>query len=286
MNPNSNNINSNGVVRLNNATGGFTGSTDAKLKVLPSNPFVSFGWLIFTVSLIACASIYIYNKKLNEKENIILSEIKAYKKSVDSLDLGSMRSLMDKLTTFNELAIKHNRPSTILNFLEVITNKHVEWISMEYRLKDKDKYQVSLAGNTLAYKYVIQQMDELLSDKYKSYIKGVSLTALTKTSETSKSKSPLPNQPLDSVDKVSFNVTFELNNTVDVINFDKYLDGYKGIKSQESTSTRASVSDTNKVSTSTNERDFTRLLNMMATDTKVIINGENVYLTSSKTINR
>lgn len=286
MNPNINNINSSGVVRLNNATGSFTGSPDSKLKILPSNPFVSFGWVIFAISLIACVSIYVYDRKLNDKELVILSEIKSYKKSVDLIDLSNMRALMDKLTTFNELATKHNRPSTILNFLEVITNKHVEWISMEYRLKDKDKYQVSLAGNTLAYKYVIQQMDELLSDKYKSYIKGVSLTTLTKTSETSKSKSSLPNQSLDSVDKVSFNVTFELNNTVDVINFDKYLDGYKGIKTQESTSTRASISDTNKISTSTEEKDFTKLLNMMATDTKVIINGENVYFTTSKAINR
>ena len=224
MNPNSNNINNLGSVKLANANGGFTGSNDINARVLPSNPFVSFGWVLFSLSAIACIGLFFYDRQLSVRSGNTLNEVINYKNGVESVDLTGIRALMDKLSTFNDLSLKHNRPTTMLNFLEVVTNKNVAWSAFDYKVKDKDKYEVTLAGKALSYKYVIQQVDELQSGKYDKYIKNISLTNLNKTQEQNKNKIGSV-QSFENRDIINFSIRFELVNPIRVDNFDQFIEG-------------------------------------------------------------
>ncbi len=246
MNPNSNNINNLGSVRLANANGGFTGSTDIKAKVLPSNPFVSFGWILFGLSVIACMGLFFYDRQLSIKSNNTLKEVISYKNAVESVNLTDIKALMDKLSTFNELSLKHNRPTTILSFLEVVTNKNVAWSAFDYKVKDKDKYEINLFGKALSYKYVIQQMDELKSGKYDKYIKNIALTALNKTQEPVKNKGII-SQASENRDIINFAVRFEIVDPTAVDIFDQFIEGNVNTSAMLNTSIKTLNNNTVKV---------------------------------------
>ena len=249
MNPNSNNINSSGSIKLANANGGFTGSNDIKAIVVPSNPFVSFGWILFSLSAITCIGLFFYDRQLSVRSGNTLNEVINYKNGVESVDLTGIRALMDKLSTFNDLSLKHNRPTSMLNFLEVITNKNVAWSAFDYKIKDKDKYEVTLTGKALSYKYVIQQVDELQSGKYDKYIKNVSLTNLNKTQEQIKNKIN-PSLSLENRDIINFGIRFELVNPIRVDSFDQFIEG-----------------NVNFVNNDTNQVKEQKLLNMATSST-------------------
>ena len=267
MNPN-NNINIGNTVKLANANGGFTGANDAKVRQLPSNPFVSIGWIVFAISSLLSLGLFFYDRLLTINSARTLQEVVGYKDAVKDVDLSGIRALMDKIGSFNEVAKKHNRPTTMLNFLEVITNKNVVWLSFDYKVKDKDKYEVGITGKTLAYKYVIQQMDELQSGKYDKYIKNVSLVNLSKVQEQKIKFNTNSSATNDTRDIVNFSIRFEVINPAQVEAFDQYIEGNANninkIKSIQSTSTRAS-----STLSSSSEEQIEKELNKMLSSSTV-----------------
>ncbi len=217
MDPNSiNNTNTMGAVKLSNAAGGFTNANakDEVKRIEPSNPFVKFGYIIFTVTMLISLGIFFYNRYLIKSSEGTLDSVIKYRDKISKMPLADIHQLLDRLVSFNDIATKHTYVTTIFNFLEVVTNKNVYWSQVDLRAKDKDKYEMVLAGNSNSYYSVIQQMDELKSDKYKEYISNVEMSGISRTKDELTGKVT-----------VKFSVKMKILKPFANINFDNYLYG-------------------------------------------------------------
>ncbi len=192
MNPNSpNNTNSVGAVRLTNAAGGFTSGTKADdKKIVPSNPFVKFGYVLLFITALTSIAVFLYDRYLNTISNKTLEEALSYRNQVSALPLLEMHDLLNKLNVFNDIASKHTRVTTVFRFIETITNKNVYWKSMSARFNEKGSMEISLSGSALNYVSVIQQMDELKESKYREFMSVPVLTGnVSKTDDKVNGKS-------------------------------------------------------------------------------------------------
>ncbi len=173
MNPNSlsNNTNTVGAVRLTNAAGGFTGGIKPiDKKITPSNPFVKVGYMLLTFSFILSIGIYFYDQYLQKLSAQTLSESLQYRDEVKNIPLIEMHDLLNKLTSFNDVASKHTKVTTVFKFMETMTNKNVYWKGMSLRFNEKGIMEVNLSGAASNYAALIQQLDELKDSKYREFI--------------------------------------------------------------------------------------------------------------------
>lgn len=215
MNPNSiNNTNTMGAVKLSNAAGGFTNVKDDVKKIEPSNPFIKLGYILFLFSIFVSLGVFFYNRYLIKSSEGTLDSVIKYRDKISAMPLTDMHQLLDRLVSFNDIANKHAYITTIFNFLEVVTNKNVYWSQVDIRSKDKDKYDMTLAGNSNSYYAVIQQMDELKSDKYKDYISNVEMSGISRTKDETTGKV-----------SVKFSVKMRILKPFVSMEFDQYLYG-------------------------------------------------------------
>ena len=240
MNPKTaNNTNTIGAVKLVNAAGGFMANKDDIKKIEPSNPFVSFGYVLLVASLLVSSGIFYYDRALDKKAAVAVEEVKKYDQSLKNLPIVNIHALLDKLVAFNDISQHHPVITSTLRFIETITNKDVYWRNMDYRVNEKNKVVLILSGSTQYLSTVIQQVDEFQDTKYGEYITNVEVSGVGITKKTDTS-----NQ------KVDMRIKMEIVKPFSDLNFDKFLLGYvSGNKLQVSTSTTTSTSSNNVLKT-------------------------------------
>ena len=223
MNPNSpnNNANTVGAVRLTNAAGGFTaGVKPIDKKIVPSNPFVKMGYVFLILSVVISTAMYFYDRYLEKSSEQTLIESLSYRDQVKDIPLVDMHDLLNKLTSFNEVASKHTKVTTVFRFMETMTNKNVFWKTMSVRFNEKGSMEISLTGSANSYAALIQQIDELKEPKYREFISIPILGGVNKTEDKVNGKTEVSFGI-----RFSFLIPFEDSRSGAI--FDKLLYGYK-----------------------------------------------------------
>lgn len=223
MNPNisNNNANTVGTIRLTNAAGGFiAGAKPVDKKIMPSNPFVKIGYIFLMLTVVTSAAMFFYDRYLEKLSEQTLTESLSYREQVKDIPLIDMHDLLNKLTSFNEIASKHTKVTTIFRFMETMTNKNIFWKTMSARFNEKGNMEISLSGSANSYAALIQQIDELKDTKYREFISVPVLSGVNKTEDKINNK-----VEVSFAMKFSFLLPFE--DSKDGAIFNKLLYGYK-----------------------------------------------------------
>lgn len=174
-----------------------------------------------------------------------LEEISTIDQKLNTLPLSEMSALSSKILTVDGTQKDKNNITILLAVLSDSIEKYTYFTDMNFSDKSVKAGYVNIKGVAQSYEDIIKQSDRLKSDKYKPFIKSVTLSDLSSTEK-------------DGSESIKFSLDIELDTKIKSLSFDISEKSYdaskkpiKIILNTNSTSTQSSTSSTVNSNSST-----------------------------------
>ncbi len=201
------------------------------------------------MSVAVSAIFFVAGQFFNYRTQKSLEEISVIDQRLNTLPLSDMSAFSTKVSTVDTAQKDKNNITVLLAILSDSIEKYTYFTDMNFSDKAFKSGYVNIKGIAQSYEDIIKQTDRLKSNKYKPFIKSVSLTDLSATEK-------------DGSNSIKFSLDLELDTKVKSLAFDisekSYDASKKPIKitlnnntANTATNTSTSSAQTNNVSTTT-----------------------------------